>query len=363
MLNYRQVTTWQTLNGPIEVVASENDSIKYFLTQLEAGFVVMEKGTGAVKAWVGNLAHRRKSLGRVAQSKYMAGGALKPFLFAHALSEGKTPCNEILRQSVFFDDGKIGSPGNDSKNQREVLPLKFHLSGKSIGVTTQRLNEGLEVAGYAAKFKDWGFEDPKAEKSLFIGYHDVSLLELTAAYSAFQNRGIRSAPFLIREIQSGTGALLASQTPQSHQVFPQKDADIVRKLLEQRTFEGMENSLRHKYKLSQPMAALSASSQNFTHGWFIGMTDDLLAGAWTGFPDRAIGIKRMSLGSATKTTLPIWANFMEHVYADSTLGLKGKSFPMDTEAEKALDCGEKGRSEDGPPWLDFWPEFSKSSDQ
>ena len=75
----------------------------------------------------------------------------------------------------------------------------------------------------------------------------------------------------------------------------------------------------------------------------MGVTKDLVAGAWVGGDDRAIHFPSIKWGQGARMALPIWADFMIKVYADSTLGYTKGPFPAPRRPLSIqLDCSQYG---------------------
>ena len=69
-----------------------------------------------------------------------------------------------------------------------------------------------QVAAYAKKF---GFaQDFRPFLSMALGAQEVTLLEITSAYSAFPNHGIRMEPYFADAINDRDGSLLEERRPQ-----------------------------------------------------------------------------------------------------------------------------------------------------
>ena len=82
--------------------------------------------------------------------------------------------------------------------------------------------------------------------------------------------------------------------------------------------------LRFKYKLTAHIAGKTGTTQNYSDGWFMGITPNLVSGVWVGNEDRAVHFKRMSLGQGANMALPIWAIYMKKLYDDESLGYTQK---------------------------------------
>jgi penicillin-binding protein 1A len=95
---------------------------------------------------------------------------------------------------------------------------------------------------------------------------------------------------------------------------------------------GTAYRLRSRYQFTGELAGKTGTTQNQSDGWFIGLAPRLTAAAWVGGEDRSIHFDELGMGSGTNMALPIWAEFMKRVYADSTLAIT-----QEDEFERPVD--------------------------
>jgi penicillin-binding protein 1A len=91
------------------------------------------------------------------------------------------------------------------------------------------------------------------------------------------------------------------------------------KMLERVTTHGTAAKIKYYYKIPGAVGGKTGTTQNYSDAWFMGITPSLVTGVWTGFEDRAIHFRSMSLGSGSAQAMPIWANYMKSVTADSSV--------------------------------------------
>ena len=73
----------------------------------------------------------------------------------------------------------------------------------------------------------------------------------------------------------------------------------------------------------------------------IGVTENLVAGVWVGGDDRAIHFPSIKYGQGAYMALPIWANFMNNIYADDSLGYEMQPFKkLRKPLSITLDCDQ-----------------------
>jgi penicillin-binding protein 1A len=97
--------------------------------------------------------------------------------------------------------------------------------------------------------------------------------------------------------------------------------------------------LRFRYNFTAEIAAKTGTTNNNSDGWFMGVTPKIVGGVWVGAEDRSVHFDNTSMGSGTNMALPVWAEFMQRVYADSTLGIfETDKFEKPAEINFSLDC-------------------------
>jgi penicillin-binding protein 1A len=85
----------------------------------------------------------------------------------------------------------------------------------------------------------------------------------------------------------------------------------------------------------------------------MGITPELVTGVWTGAEDRAIHFSTTSFGEGANTALPIFAIYMQKVYADATLKYTKDDFPPPKGGiSTVIDCGEYSKQQSGVSELD-----------
>jgi penicillin-binding protein 1A len=99
--------------------------------------------------------------------------------------------------------------------------------------------------------------------------------------------------------------------------------------------------LRYRYGLMNPIAGKTGTTQNQSDGWFMGLTPDLVAGAWVGCEDRSAHFRSITYGQGAAAALPIWALFMKKVQSDKTINLYTGDFEKPSKPlEIEVDCQE-----------------------
>ena len=77
----------------------------------------------------------------------------------------------------------------------------------------------------------------------------------------------------------------------------------------------------HRYlNYTGDIGGKTGTTNNNSDGWFLGITPELVSGCWVGGEDRDIRFESTALGQGASTALPVWAYYMQLVYADKRLG-------------------------------------------
>jgi len=331
-------------SGDIDTVMTPLDSIKYYLHFLHAGFMSMEPSTGYVKAYVGGINYKEFQYDHVVKGKRQVGSTIKPFLYTIAMQEGYSPCHEVPLIPTTFNlpDGTTWTPNNAGKNKRagEMVTLKWGLANSNNFVSAWLMKQ-FGAKPFVNFMKNAGVTshiDPVP--SMILGTSDISLYEMVGAYSIYANKGIYTEPIFVTRIEDKYGNVLANFNPHHEDVISEQTAYLMINLLMGVVREGTSVRLRYKYNLMNEMAGKTGTTDNHSDGWFMGIIPDLVSGVWVGAEVRSIHFRGIRLGQGANMALPIYANFIQKVYADS-INLNISTRDFDKPLRKfsfELDC-------------------------
>ena len=144
--------------------------------------------------------------------------------------------------------------------------------------------------------------------SMALGAFEVSLLELTSAYGAFGNQGVRVAPYLVDQVLDREGVVLEHAQPEVQEALTPQVAHLMNRLLEGVVTDGTGAAAA---SLGRPLAGKTGTTDDFTDAWFIGYTPDLVVGVWVGYDvKKSLGDRE----TGAQVALPIWQAFVEKSY-------------------------------------------------
>lgn len=186
--------------------------------------------------------------------------------------------------------------------------------------------------------------------TLALGVSNINLLELTAAYCTFVNKGIYNPPVLITKIEDKSGKVIYrsedDENLKSETVMSPKDAYIMVTMLRLGTETGTSRRLKYNYKLldgGNQIGGKTGTTQNSADGLFVGISKNLVSGTWVGAESPQIHFRTGRIGQGARMALPIFGDYMKAAYKDANTGIKKGVFvtPETIEIEDILCDKEK----------------------
>ena len=319
----REMTVF-TYQGEKDTIMTPLDSIKYYKHFLRAGFMSMDPITGYVKAYVGGPNYDNFKYDMAMVGRRQVGSTIKPYLYSLAMENGFSPCDETRNvEGTYFDENGIAwTPRNSSKKHYgEIVTLKWGLANSNNWISAYLMSK-LNPYELVRLIHSFGVLNKEIQPtiSLCLGPCEISVGEMVSAYTAFVNKGIRTAPLFVTRIEDNDGNVLATFSPQVNEVISESSAYKMLIMLRAVINEGTGGRIRRLYNITADMGGKTGTTNNNSDGWFMGFTPHLVSGCWVGGEERDIHFDRMADGQGASMALPIWGIYMNKVYADKTLG-------------------------------------------
>lgn len=310
--------------GEIDTMMTPLDSIKYYKYFMQAGLMSMDPTTGHIRAWVGGINHKYFQYDHVnAKAKRQVGSTFKPLVYTLAIDNGFSPCFKVPNQRVVFEDYENYSPDNadDKYNDPEMTLFKgLQLSINNIVMQVMKQLGPSAPKGVIELAKKMGIKSELPPyPSIALGVADISVYEMVGAFSTYANKGVWTEPVYLIRIEDKNGNTIREVVPKQVEAMSEQTAYIMEKMLERVTSYGTAAKIRYLYQVPGAVGGKTGTTQNYSDGWFIGITPHLTTGIWTGFEDRAIHFRSMSLGSGSAMAMPIFGNFMKQALSDTTI--------------------------------------------
>lgn len=321
--------TWD--RGMVDTFMTPTDSIKYCIKYLQTGFMSMDPKTGEIKAWVGGIGYDAFKYDHVKQGKRQVGSTFKPFVYTAMIENGLGgPCDKVLDADIAIDlpNGQVWRPQNSGGADMGLITYYEGLA-RSINKATAAAMKKVGPEAVCRVAKRLGIESPlECVYALALGTSDVSVYEMVGAYAALANNGTFTKPYLISRIEDKNGNLLYEATPKTQEAVSPNTAFTVIRMMQGVVdhLGGTAGRLRGTYRFRGQIAGKTGTTQNNSDGWFIGITPNLVSGAWVGCDDRRLRFTRTLYGQGANMALPIWAIYMKYVYADKDINLPEGAF-------------------------------------
>ena len=328
--------------GDKDTLMSPMDSIKYYKHFLRTGFMSMDPVTGYVKAYVGGPNYNYFQYDMAMKGRRQVGSTIKPYLYSLAMENGFSPCDPVrnVEQTLFDENGKAWSPRNSSKaHYGEVVTLKWGLANSNNWISAYLMSK-LSPYSLVRLIHAFGVMNKEIQPtvSLCLGPCEISVGEMVSAYTAFANRGIRTAPLFVTHIEDNEGNVVATFTPQVEEVISESSAYKMLVMLRAVINEGTGGRIRRLYHITADMGGKTGTTNRNSDGWFMGFTPSLVSGCWVGGDERDIHFDRMQEGQGASMALPIWGLYMQKVYADKSLGYtQDESFVIPEDFDPCKD--------------------------
>lgn len=325
------VFDWE--KGSKDTVMTPMDSIRYAKSFLRSAMMSIDPFNGQVKAYVGGISFNYFQYDMVSVGRRQVGSTIKPFLYSLAMEGGMSPCDLVpnVQPQVMLPSGEIWEPRNvpygeeGKKEIGKMITIRRGLQ-TSNNWTSAYLIKQLGPESFVKLLHSFGLKNHiDAVPSLCLGIADVSVSEMTAAYTAFANKGIQTEPLFVTRIEDNKGNVISTFVPRMNEIFSEQTAYKMISMLQGVMNGGTGLRLRtRRYNYcvgwETPVAGKTGTTQNNSDGWFMGFVPNLITGIWVGGEDRDVHFDNIRNGQGSATALPIWGTYMNKVYNDESLG-------------------------------------------
>ena len=341
------------------LMASETflDSLKSTKTRLENGIVAINPANRHVKAWVGGRDLALDWYDHVSVARRQPGSTFKPFVYSVAITNGFSPNDNTYRDAIFryvdpFTE-EVWSPKNSGGDMTgEFMPLREGLARSKNTVSGQLIID-IKPENVVRLAHNMGIESPlEAVPALALGTSDVTLLELTNAYTTLATLGRRADPVMISKVYDKDGNLLyplEDNVPNVREALHETDAAIVIDMLRDVVNQSYGTGARIRWQYNQygyDFAGKTGTTQQGADGWFILMHKQLVTGAWVGFNDRRMTFRSTFWGQGGHNALFLVGDFMSRINENPETALSiNERFPdpptQELAPEESQDAGRR----------------------
>lgn len=320
----------------------------YTLEQLPAvqgALVAIDVRTGEVLAMVGGLGEG-VGFNRAIMAKRQVGSAFKPIVYTAALEKGYTPGSTVLDAPIVFRLGDSEwKPKNYDGKFNGMTTIRQGLE-QSRNLMTVRLAQDVGMRQVSDAGKRMGLKGiPTTDLSVALGSLDMTLMDVTSAYSVYPRGGAIIDPTYLRRVQDSQGVTLfrahaacencLAQLGASPDVAPAVPQTASREALDPKTAYLMTNMLQGVVlrgtgyslnSLGRPLGGKTGTTNDSIDAWFVGFSPSLSVGVWVGFDTP----KTLGSGeTGARAALPIWKTFAEKQFEGTPI--EGFAVPQGIE--------------------------------
>ncbi len=293
-----------------------------------AGLIAIDPKTGKILTMVGSRDYfntENEGNFNVTLAKRQPGSSFKPFVYATAFQKGYTPETILFDLQTEFNSScnPDGTPKEGTKSEECYRPENYdgiyrgpislrNALAQSINIPSVKV---LYLAGINDSLKTaqnlgiTTLTDPlKYGLTLVLGGGEVTLLEMTGAYSVFANDGIKNPVIGIQRIENSKGEVLEEFISQPKQVLDQNISRLITDVLsdnEART--PAFGSQSYLYFPDRDVAAKTGTTNDYHDAWVIGYTPNFALGVWYGNNDNSPMEKKV----AGFIAAPSWNAFFQ----------------------------------------------------
>ena len=274
--------------------------------------ISLDPSSGFVKALVGGIDFQKSEFNRATQARRQPGSSFKPILYAAALEFGIKTNDVFLDELTQYtrklinDEIEIYEPKNfNDKHYGEITVA--HSLKKSNNVVSVKILDKMGTKRLARTAKKFGLAiSTKIGLCLALGCSELSLLDLTSAYSVFANDGIKQDPIFILKVMDYRGNVLEEFIKLEGEIVLSKEINFQINHMLQGV---VGNGTGRNAKIAIPSGGKTGTTNQFRDAWYIGYTKDLVTGFWVGNDDNTPMIREIG----SKTPARLWKSYMQKI--------------------------------------------------
>jgi penicillin-binding protein 1A len=325
-------------NGNKQAEMTPMDSIQYYLKILNTGFMAMDPASGELKAYVGGNDFRYFKYDHT-KAKRQVGSTFKPIVYLAALEAGISPDTYFANEKKVYEDYDNWSPENSHDEYTGFYSMEGALA-KSINTIAVDVLMQAGISNVVDLAKRMGIDSDLPEyPSLALGTASVSLEEMVCVYAEIVNGGRKVTPYYLKAIESNSGQVLEEfeNIQPDEQVAQTENCRIITQMLKSVVNDGTGSTIRSVWGIDSDFAGKTGTTQDQADGWFIGMTPNLVAGAWVGGEDPSVHFRTLGTGAGGHTALPIVGQFYSQILHKSKFqNIRFSTFPLPAEETLAM---------------------------
>ncbi|MBS7528545.1 transglycosylase domain-containing protein [Fusibacter paucivorans] len=299
------------------------------IIQPQSAMVIVDYRTGELKAIVGGRNITGQKIYNRATNPRQPGSSIKPLsVFTPAIDSGKYTAATVLDDIPVYLSGDPNTrwPVNWYENSSSyskywgLVTLRESVQW-SINVTAALIAQDLGVdttLSYLEKFgitslvKEGNSNDYNLSAVSLGGMtKGVSPFEMTSAYGAIANKGVRNETITYSSVENRSGDIILENKQEKTYVVDENVAYVVQDMMKSSVLNGVASSAKlYPNNDTIPVSGKTGTTSNKMDAWFIGYTPYYVGGVWFG---NDINIP---LDQGSKVSAQFWQKVMTEIHAD-----------------------------------------------
>lgn len=309
--------------------------------------VAIDPSTGQILAMVGSKDFGAKDYDgqvNVALSLRQPGSAIKPVTYVTGLKKGYTASTLLMDVKTTFPGGEDQPPYEPENYDGEFRgPVQVRSAlANSLNIPAVKMLALVSVKDMLSTGFDMGITtlEPSRENmsrfglSATLGGGEVRLLDITSAYGAFANGGLKYEPISILKVEDSKGKVLEEyKEEKGKRVLSEGEAFIISDILSDNNARSDVFGTNSFLNISGKTIAVKTGTTNDQRdNWAIGWTPQVVVGAWVGNNDNT-PMKKVASGVSGAT--PIWRKIItEALGGKPNVGFKIPDGVVQLEVDK-----------------------------
>jgi penicillin-binding protein 1A len=269
--------------------------------EAQGALVVQSAQSGRVMAMQGGFDHRLSDFNRATQAQRQPGSTIKPFVYAAGLDNGMTPSTQVdNNRFCYYQGANLGEKCIRGTGSGGQYPMRYGLE-QSQNIMTVQIGMTAGMPNVVKGIDKLGIGKFPAYPSTALGAGETTLVKMVSAYSALANHGRLNPATVIDYVQDRRGKVLwradnrdcrgcnmakwdGKPMPRigvrGQQAMDARTAFQVMHMLRGAVSRGTATVLN---PLNLPLFGKTGTTTGPKDVWFIGGTQQLIAGAYVGF--------------------------------------------------------------------------------
>ena len=258
------------------------------------------------------------------------GSVIKPLIYAAAFERGWTPATliwdvetdfsptgkeEDLRYSPPYHPMNYDRKFHGPVSVREALASSLNIPAvkalQYVGIyddSSTPIEDGF--ISFAKRMHVDSLDKAGYGLSIALGGGEVTLLELTNAYSVFANNGnFVASRSILRILDHQGNEIFSSEEPPAERVLKEEYAYQINSILSDDNSRNIGFGTGSIMNLSYASAVKTGTTNDYRDGWTIGYNNDILVGVWIGNADNSPMNEITGISGAA----PVWHDVMEEI--------------------------------------------------